>query len=165
MSGLQSHRERCRRSRVPRQRAPQRLRQNSAAVKTRIGNKKKDGSPLKRVGLARAISKLGYCSRSRAAELIAAGRVKWNGAVRRDPETPVHLGKDRIEIDGQPVASSSKIYLAMNKPRGVVTTASDEKGRETVYSFLPQKLPWLAPVGRLDKATESLPPLTTSSTC
>jgi len=68
------------------------------------------------VGLARAISKLGYCSRSRAAELIAAGRVKWNGAVRRDPETPVHLGKDRIEIDGQPVASSSKIYLAMNKP-------------------------------------------------
>jgi len=132
-------------------------------VKTRIGNKKKDSHQLKRVGLARAISKLGYCSRSRAAELIAAGRVKWNGAVRRDPETPVHLGKDRIEIDGQPVASSSKIYLAMNKPRGVVTTASDEKGRETVYSFLPQNLPWLAPVGRLDKASEGLLLLTNDS--
>jgi len=113
--------------------------------------------------LARAISKLGYCSRSRAAELIAAGRVKWNGAVRRDPETPVHIGKDRIEIDGQPVASSSKIYLAMNKRRGVVTTASDEKERETVYTFLPQNLPWLAPVGRLDKASEGLLLLTNDS--
>src|SRR6266478_6263957 len=98
----------------------------------RIGNKKAQAGPLKKVGLARAISKLGYCSRSRAAELIAAGRVKWNGAVRRDPETAVHIGKDRIEIDGQPVEGSSKIYLALNKPRGVVTTASDEKDRETV---------------------------------
>ena len=132
-------------------------------MKRTIRNKKRDSHQLKKVGLARAISKLGYCSRSRAAELIAAGRVRWNGAVRRDPETPVHLGKDRIEIDGQPVASSSKIYLAMNKPRGVVATASDEKGRETVYSFLPQNLPWLAPVGRLDKASEGLLLLTNDS--
>ena len=108
------------------------------------------------VGLARAISKLGYCSRSRAVELIAAGRVKWNGTVRRDPETPVHLGKDRIQVDGQPVAATSKIYLALNKPRGVVTTAADEKDRETVYGYLPADLPWLAPVGRLDKASEGL---------
>lgn len=132
-------------------------------VKKRIGNKKTQAGQLKKVGLARAISKLGYCSRSRAAELIAAGRVKWNGAVRRDPETPVHLGKDRIEIDGQPVARSSKIYLALNKPRGVVTTAADEKGRETVYPFLPENLPWLAPVGRLDKASEGLLLLTNDS--
>jgi 23S rRNA pseudouridine2605 synthase len=132
-------------------------------VKRRIRNKKAQAGPLKKVGLARAISKLGYCSRSRAAELIAAGRVKWNGAVRRDPETSVHLGKDRIEIDGQPVARRSKIYLALNKPRGVVTTAADEKGRETVYSFLPQDLPWLAPVGRLDKASEGLLLLTNDS--
>jgi 23S rRNA pseudouridine2605 synthase len=118
---------------------------------------------MKQVGLARAISKLGYCSRSRAAELIAAGRVKWNGTIRRDPETPVHLGKDRIEIDGQLVARRSKIYLALNKPREVVTTAADEKGRATVYSFLPQNLPWLAPVGRLDKASEGLLLLTNDS--
>jgi len=118
---------------------------------------------MKQVGLARAISKLGYCSRSRAAELIAAGCVKWNGTIRRDPETPVHLGKDRIEIDGQLVSRSSKIYLALNKPRGIVTTATDEKGRETVYSFLPQHLPWLAPVGRLDKASEGLLLLTNDS--
>lgn len=120
------------------------------------------GSP-KKVGLARALSKLGYCSRSRAGELIAEGRVKWNGTVRRDPETPVHLGKDRIEIDGQPVARSSKIYLALNKPRGIVTTAADEKGRDTVYSFLPENLPWVAPVGRLDKASEGLLLLTNDS--
>ena len=132
-------------------------------MKRRIGNKKVQAGPLKKVGLARAISKLGYCSRSRAAELIIAGRVKWNGSVRRDPETPVHLGKDRIEIDGQPVARSSKIYLALNKPRGVVTTAADEKGRETVYSLLPENLPWLAPVGRLDKASEGLLLLTNDS--
>jgi 23S rRNA pseudouridine2605 synthase len=132
-------------------------------VKRRIRNKNTQGGSLKKVGLARALSKLGYCSRSRAAELIAAGRVKWNGAVRRDPETPVHLGKDRIEIDGQPLASTSKIYLALNKPRGVVTTAADEKGRETVYSLLPENFPWLAPVGRLDKASEGLLLLTNDS--
>jgi len=136
---------------------------NDAAVKRRSVNKKGQSGPLKKVGLARAISKLGYCSRSRAAELIGAGRVKWNGTVRRDPETPVHLGKDRIEIDGQLVARSCTIYLALNKPRGVVTTAADEKGRETVYEYLPADLPWLAPVGRLDKASEGLLLLTNDS--
>jgi len=128
-----------------------------------MGNEKTRGDRLKKVGLARAISKLGFCSRSRAAELIAAGRVKWNGAVRRNPETPVHLGKDRIEIDGQPVASSSPIYLVLNKPRGIVTTAADEKGRDTVYALLPEGLPWLAPAGRLDKASEGLLLLTNDS--
>ncbi|HYL86841.1 MAG TPA: pseudouridine synthase [Candidatus Angelobacter sp.] len=111
---------------------------------------------LKKVGLARALSKLGYCSRSEAAELIRSGRVKLNGALRRDPETPVHLGKDRVEVGNAPIAKIAKTYLVLNKPRGVVTTASDEKGRETVYAYLPKDLPWLAPVGRLDKASEGL---------
>lgn len=132
-------------------------------MKRRIRNKKTEAGPLTRVGLARALSKLGYCSRSRAAELIAAGRVKWNGTVRRDPEAPVHLGKDKIEIDGEAIERSRKIYLALNKPRGVVTTAADEKDRETVYCFLPKNLPWLAPVGRLDKASEGLLLLTNDS--
>ena len=109
------------------------------------------------------MSKLGYCSRSQAAELIHAGRVKLNGAVRRDPETPVQLRKDRIEIDGKPAARSEMIYLVLNKPRGVVTTASDEKGRETVYAYLPEGLPWVAPVGRLDKASEGLLMMTNDS--
>ena len=111
---------------------------------------------IKNVGLARALSKLGYCSRAAAAELIRAGRVKLNGALQRDPETPVNLKKDRIEVDGAPVAASQKTYLMLNKPRGVVTTASDEKGRQTVYDFLEEKTSWLAPVGRLDKASEGL---------
>jgi 23S rRNA pseudouridine2605 synthase len=115
------------------------------------------------IGLARALSKLGLCSRSQAADLIRAGRVKLNGRLRRDPETPVHLGKDRIELDGSSLAKSERIYLALNKPRDVVTTASDEKGRETVYAFLPAEFPWVAPVGRLDMASEGLLLLTNDS--
>jgi 23S rRNA pseudouridine2605 synthase len=117
----------------------------------------------RRVGLARALSKLGYCSRSQAIELIHAGRVTLNGTTRRDPETPVHLERDRIQVDRHSVRSESKIYLMLNKPRGVVTTASDEKGRDTVYSFLDACLPWVAPVGRLDKASEGLLLLTNDS--
>ena len=75
----------------------------------------------------------------------------------------MHLGKDRIEIDGQPLSESAKVYLVLNKPRGVVTSASDEKGRETVYAYLPKGLPWIAPVGRLDKASEGLLLLTNDS--
>jgi 23S rRNA pseudouridine2605 synthase len=117
----------------------------------------------RRVGLARALSKLGYCSRSDAFDLINAGRVRLNGAVRRDSEAPARLGKDRIEVDGRPVATAAKVYLMLNKPRGVVTTASDEKGRQTVYAFLGTGLPWVAPVGRLDKASEGLLLLTNDS--
>lgn len=118
----------------------------------------------RKVGLARALSKLGYCSRSQAAELIHAGRVRLNGHVRRDPETPVSLRHDQIQVDGRRVEREKKVYLMMNKPRGLVTTASDEKGRETVYSLLEsESVPWLAPVGRLDKASEGLLLLTNDS--
>jgi 23S rRNA pseudouridine2605 synthase len=110
----------------------------------------------KNVGLARALSKLGYCSRAQAVVLIRAGRVQLNGATPRNPETPVRLRKDRIAVDGRGIAAAEKIHLVMNKPRGVITTASDEKGRATVYSLLPEDLAWLAPVGRLDKASEGL---------
>jgi 23S rRNA pseudouridine2605 synthase len=120
------------------------------------------------VGLARALSKLGYCSRSEAAELIRTGRVRLNGRIRRDFETPVRLEKDRIQVDGLTVEATAKVYLMLNKPRGVVTTASDEKGRKTVYEFLhPASLDsvpsWVAPVGRLDKASEGLLLLTNDS--
>ena len=83
--------------------------------------------------------------------------------VRRDTETPVRLGKDRIEVDGEQLNATAKIYLVLNKPRGIVTTASDEKGRDTVYSLLGAELPWVAPVGRLDKASEGLLLLTNDS--
>jgi 23S rRNA pseudouridine2605 synthase len=131
---------------------------------------------IPKTGLARALSKLGYCSRSRAAELIRAGRVTLNGRVRRAPETPV-LGKhDQIAVDCKAVELQAKIYFMMNKPRGVVTTAADERGRETIYTLLSadegspspknqprENLPWLAPVGRLDKASEGLLLLTNDS--
>jgi 23S rRNA pseudouridine2605 synthase len=116
-----------------------------------------------RTGLARAMSKMGYCSRARAAELIARGRVRLNGAVRRDAETPVRLGYDRVDVDGQEIRAAEKAYWMMNKPRGVVTTASDEKGRETVYDYIGERGKWLAPVGRLDKASEGLLLLTNDS--
>jgi len=115
------------------------------------------------VGLARALSKLGYCSRSQAAELVRFGRVELNGKTSRNPEAPVSVGHDRIFVDGKSIGATARIYWMLNKPRGVVTTASDEKGRDTVYAHLPHGLPWLAPVGRLDKASEGLLLLTNDS--
>jgi 23S rRNA pseudouridine2605 synthase len=120
-------------------------------------------APSKKAGLARALSKMGFCSRAQAVQLIRAGKVRVNGVARRDPETLIQIGKDRLEIDGQQLKAAARIYLALNKPRGIVTTASDEKGRDTVYSLLGAELPWVAPVGRLDKASEGLLLLTNDS--
>jgi len=117
----------------------------------------------KKVGLARALSKLGYCSRTQAMALIRLGKVRLNGTTPRNPETPVRLGIDRVEIAGRPLCAAEKVYVMMNKPRGVVTSAADEKGRDTVYSLLPRDRDWLAPVGRLDKASEGLLLLTNDS--
>ena len=139
----------------------------SREIISRHRAKKHQPSHTARVGLARALSKLGFCSRSHAVALIRAGRVRLNAVIRRDPETPVLLGKDHIEIGGQAIQQADKVYLMLNKPRGIVTTASDEKGRQTVYDILPfalrQKNIWLAPVGRLDKASEGLLLLTNDS--
>jgi 23S rRNA pseudouridine2605 synthase len=108
------------------------------------------------VGIARALSKLGFCSRTRALYLLREGKVRVNGSPVRNPESPVRLGKDHIEVAGKAVRAAEKIYLMVNKPRGIVTTAADEKGRETVYSLLPEDLHWVAPVGRLDRASEGM---------
>lgn len=89
--------------------------------------------------------------------------MRLNGTTARDPETPVRLSLDRIEVDGKQIGAAQKAYLILNKPRGIVTTADDEKGRETVYSLLPKDLQWIAPVGRLDKASEGLLLLTNDS--
>jgi 23S rRNA pseudouridine2605 synthase len=123
---------------------------------------------VRQIGLERALSKLGHCSRSRAAELIRTGHVSLNGKIRRDPETPVSGKHDQITVDGKVVEPEAKIYVMMNKPRGVVTTAADEKGRKTVYDILNacavnRTFPWVAPVGRLDKASEGLLLLTNDS--
>lgn len=117
----------------------------------------------RRIGVARALSKLGFCSRSQGSVLAREGRVRVNGTVRRDPEFPTHLESDMIAVDGKRLERRTHIYLMMNKPRGVVTTTSDEKGRETVYAYVDEGLPWVSPVGRLDKASEGLLLLTNDS--
>lgn len=114
-------------------------------------------APAVRHGIARVLSKLGICSRTQAAEYVREGRVAVNGRVVRDPETPIAAARDRISLDGSGVQAAKRIYLMLNKPRGYVTTARDERGRDTVYALLAgSALPWLAPVGRLDKASEGL---------
>lgn len=110
-----------------------------------------------RHGLARVISKLGLGSRTQAATWISAGRVRVNGRRIIDPEFPVRQGIDRIDLDLEPAQRTDRIVLMLNKPRGLVTTRADEKGRDTVYSCLQGAgFGWLAPVGRLDKASEGL---------
>ena len=110
-----------------------------------------------RHGLARVLSKHGVCSRTQAAQWIQAGRVSVDGSVVRNPEFPVVRGQHRVEVDGQALDGAARLYVMLNKPRGLVTTAKDEHGRDTVYRcFDGAPLPWLAPVGRLDKASEGL---------
>ena len=115
------------------------------------------GQHRRRTGLARWLSKLGVMSRSEAEGQIRAGRVRLDGVRVLDPETPV-VGTDvRVSIDGKPVRPPGRRYLMLNKPRGLVTTAKDERSRDTVYRcFEGAGLEWIAPVGRLDKASEGL---------
>lgn len=110
-----------------------------------------------RHGLARVLSRLGVCSRSEAARRIAAGHVRVNGELVRDPELPADAAVDRIELDGALLGAAKRVCIMLNKPRGLVVSTADEQGRETVYALLRGAgLPWLAPVGRLDKASEGL---------
>jgi 23S rRNA pseudouridine2605 synthase len=104
------------------------------------------------------ISKLGLGSRTQAAKWVREGQVQVNGRVVKDPEFPVNPGADRIAVAGRGREEApARLVVMLNKPRGLVTTTSDEQGRETVYKcFEGAGLPWLAPVGRLDKASEGL---------
>ncbi len=89
--------------------------------------------------------------------MVASGRVSVNGKTVRDMEYWVDLAKDILAVDQKDLASSSKVYLMLNKPQGLVTTTADEKDRATVYECLQGwKGGWVAPVGRLDKASEGL---------
>jgi 23S rRNA pseudouridine2605 synthase len=110
-----------------------------------------------RHGLARVISKLGLGSRTQAERWVSDGRVRVNGREVRDAEFPVRQGIDLIDIDGQASAQTPRLVVMLHKPRGLVTSVNDEQGRDTVYRcFAGAGLPWLAPVGRLDKASEGL---------
>lgn len=111
----------------------------------------------KRVTLARALSKLGFCSRTQAEKFILAGQVTVDGKPMLDPETWVDLDRAKIAVDGQKVVAQAPVYLMLNKPRGLVTTRDDPQGRPTVYECLKTiETAHISPVGRLDKASEGL---------
>lgn len=120
-------------------------------------SRRKPSAAPPRVSLARALSKLGLCSRTEAARWIAAGRVEVDGKPAHDPDLRVDPARSRIRVDGAAARAESKIHLMMNKPRGLLTTRDDPEGRPTVYGLLQDAgLPWVAPVGRLDQASEGL---------
>jgi 23S rRNA pseudouridine2605 synthase len=119
-----------------------------------VAAKKPDGQ---RVTLPRALSKLGYCSRTQAEELIRASRVAVGGKTVTDTEAWIDLVTAKISVDGKAVTAETFVYLMLNKPRGLVTTRHDPQGRPTVYDCLKgHDQAHLSPVGRLDKASEGL---------
>ena len=127
-------------------------------------NKRPQAAKEKAHGVARVISKRGFCSRSQAENLVREGHVSLRGKIVRDPDTPAREN-DEICVDGKPVKASEFVYFMMNKPRGYVTTASDEKGRRTVMDLFREQyakmfpgkpVPHISPVGRLDSASEGL---------
>ena len=127
-------------------------------------NKRPQAAKEKAHGVARVISKRGFCSRSQAENLVLEGRVSLRGKIVRDPDAPAREN-DEISVDGKIVKASEFVYFMMNKPRGYVTTASDEKGRATVMDLFREEfakmfpgkpVPHISPVGRLDAASEGL---------
>ncbi|MDB4879661.1 MAG: pseudouridine synthase Rsu [Gemmatimonadetes bacterium] len=123
-----------------------------------------DPRPSGTVSIARALSKLGICSRSQGERHVDAGRVRVNGTIVRDRSARVSPERDVIELEGVRVAHAGHVYLMLNKPRGLVTTRDDPQGRATVYDCLDDPaLPFVVPVGRLDKASEGLLLLTNDS--
>jgi 23S rRNA pseudouridine2605 synthase len=115
------------------------------------------------VPLERALSKLGIMSRSQTCRLIKEGRIMVDGRLIKDPAFLLVPEKARISIDGKPAARAAACTIMLYKPRGIVTTRSDEKARKTVYDLLPPHLQHLHPVGRLDMASDGLLLMTTDT--
>jgi pseudouridine synthase len=113
-----------------------------------------------RATLDRVLSKAGIASRTTTREWIEQGRVKVNGRVIRNPDHWVESVKDVVHLDGLKVREQKKIYVALNKPTGVVTSFGDNRNRPTVYDYVKKLDRWVFPVGRLDMDTSGLLVLT-----
>lgn len=107
--------------------------------------------------LNKYIAHAGVCSRRKAADLVKAGKIKVNGVVEKNPAIEV-TDEDQIEYDGKLLkAVKEMVYLLVNKPKGVVTTMSDEAGRKTIWDMVKEKVSTrIFPVGRLDMYTTGL---------
>ncbi|MFY9398776.1 MAG: pseudouridine synthase [Desulfomonilia bacterium] len=110
---------------------------------------------MARIRINRYLASTGELSRRKADELVLAGRVAVNGTAAV-PGTTVEPEKDRVTIDGNPVYPLKKLYLALYKPRNVLTTMHDPQGRPTVKAHIPPKYRGVFPVGRLDFDAEGL---------
>ena len=110
--------------------------------------------------IQRALARAGIASRRRAEELVAAGRVRINGAVAETGQS-VDPSRDAITVDGKAVgAPAALVWIVLNKPTGVLTTRSDPGARRTVFDLV-DDVPGLTYVGRLDYMTEGVLLLTT----
>lgn len=104
----------------------------------------------------RALALTGICSRRAADRLIEQGLVMVNGKQITDFNFSVDLENDRIHVSGKPLSTRQSLYIALYKPKGVITTVKDERGRKSVLDLLPEDLRHLKPVGRLDRDSEGL---------
>lgn len=106
--------------------------------------------------LQKVLAQAGIASRRKCEEYITSGRVQVNDAVVRELGSKVDPTADVIKVDGKAIKAQSKIYLMLNKPKGVITSATDPEGRKVVTDFLPGVKERVYPVGRLDYDTEGL---------
>jgi len=106
--------------------------------------------------LERVFSKAGRGSRTEARRWIGEGRVAVNGVTARNPDQWIDLARDKVTLDGKPIAATRGIYIVLYKPKGYLTTYRDPENRPTVYDLIADLDAWLAPVGRLDLDTSGL---------
>lgn len=117
---------------------------------------KRPTPPPGKVSLERALSKLGLASRTDARKLIADGKVSVDGRIATRGNLWVNPQRSKIRIEGVVAVAAVWRCVVFHKPRGVVTTRRDERGRKTIYDVLPSELHGLMPVGRLDQHTSGL---------
>lgn len=105
--------------------------------------------------LQKVIARSGLTSRRKAEQLIASGKVKVNNQVVTTLGTKVSA-QDEIEVDGVPIEKEAHVYYMLYKPRGIISSAKDDKGRKTVLDFFPEVEERIYPVGRLDYDSSGL---------